>query len=99
MFVIDCDYLNPFELRRYDALRLLLNRNERIARGLLCEMMIQHTFYEFIQSLFRTEPGVKLEQTAIVRSFVSLHQETLPLDVTMLKACRCGTEFKGYLDF
>ncbi len=98
MFVIDCDYLNPFELRRYDALRLLLNRNERIARGLLCEMMIQHTFYEFIQSLFRTEPGVKLEQTAIDRLFVSMHQETVLSKGTMLKARRCVTEFKGYLD-
>ena len=78
---------------------LLLNRNERIASDLSCGMRFWHRFYELIQSLFRTEPAVKLEQTAIARLFVSLNEETVPSNVTMLKACRCGTEFKGYLNF
>jgi hypothetical protein len=57
--------------------------------------MNQHISDEIIRSLFRTEPARKLEQTAIDRSFVILHMETVTLNATMLKAGRSGTEFKG----
>ena len=73
MFVAGYESLSLFRVVVYVILPPLLNRNERIARVLFREMMCPHTFDEFIQSLFRTQPGVKLEQTAIVRSFVSLH--------------------------
>ena len=73
MFVVGYESLSCFWKMTYVMVSPLLNRNERIARVLFCEMMIPHSFDEFIQSLFRTEPALKLEQTAIVRSFVSLH--------------------------
>ena len=98
MFVAGYESLSLFRVVVYVILNPLFNRNERIARDLFCKMRYWHIFDELFRSLFRTEPGVKLEQTAIDRLFVSLLQETVLSNVTMLKACLCVTEFKGYLD-
>ena len=98
MFAIRCGLLNLFAEMTCGELVSLLNRNERIARGFICDLTRQRISDELVRSVFRTESAVKLEQTAIVRSFVSLHRETVSSNVTMLKACRRVTEFKGYLD-